>query len=214
MIIVGLTGTIGAGKSTIIRWLADRGACVVDADQLTREVQQPGEEAYAQIVAAFGNDILQPNGEIDRSALGAIVFADAQQLRQLETIVHPAVYARFAERIAACNAPVLVIEAIKLLETGRLVPYCDEIWVVTIPEDVQLERLQRDRGMSEEEARRRIANQMTQEARVRQATRVIVNDGTREALYAQLEEIWSSVTKKYGIVDVQSERTGGQNPTT
>ena len=199
MIIIGLTGTIGAGKSTIIQWLADRGACVVDADQLTREVQQPGEDAYAAIVEAFGKGILQSNGEIDRAALGAIVFADAEKLKQLEAIVHPSVYARFAERVDACNAPVLVIEAIKLLETGRLVPFCDEIWVVTVSEQVQLERLLRERGMTENEARRRIANQMGQEERVQRATRVITNDGTLADLHDQLARIWSDVTKKYAI---------------
>jgi dephospho-CoA kinase len=204
MIIIGLTGTIGAGKSTIIRWLAERGACAVDADQLTREVQQPGEDAYSAIVDAFGTEILQANGEIDRSALGAIVFANAEKLRQLEAIVHPAVYARFAQRVASCKAPVLVVEAIKLLESGRLLPFCDEIWVVIVSEETQLERLLRERGMPEAEARRRIANQMPEAERVGRATRVIANNGTRAELHAQLAAIWSDVTKKYGIADVQS----------
>jgi len=204
MIIIGLTGTIGAGKSTVMQWLAERGACVVDADQLTREVQQPGEEAHAAIVKVFGEDILLGNGEIDRAALGAIVFADAERLRELEAIVHPAVYARFAERVDACNAPVLVVEAIKLLETGRLVPFCDEIWVVTVSEQVQMERLRRERGMSETEARRRIANQMPQEERVQQATRVITNDGTLADLHDQLAQIWSDVTEKYALAGIES----------
>lgn len=204
MIVIGLTGTIGAGKSTIIAWLAKRGVCTIDADQLTREVQQPGDLAYAPIVEAFGEDILQAgsgeNRAIDRAALGAIVFADAEKLRLLESIVHPAVYARFAQRMADCSAPALVVEAIKLLETGRLVPYCDEIWVVVISEAEQIRRLRESRGMNEAEARKRIANQMAQEDRVKRATRVIDNSGTRAELEAQLASIWSEVTAKYGIV--------------
>lgn len=204
MIIIGLTGTIGAGKSTIIAWLAKRGLCVVDADQLTREVQQPGEAAYHEIIAHFGSDILLPNGEINRAALGAIVFGNPEKLRQLEAIVHPAVYARFARRVDECQAPALIIEAIKLLETGKLVPYCDEIWVVTVSEEVQLERLKRERGMDEAEARKRIANQMSQAERIRRATRVIQNDGTRAELEAQLAKIWIDVTEKYGLDQVKS----------
>ncbi len=203
---IGLTGTIGAGKSTIIAWLAARGLCAVDADQLTREVQQPGEPAYAPIVAAFGEQILRTDGSIDRAALGAIVFADPERLRQLEAIVHPAVYARFAQRMAECKAPALVVEAIKLFESGRLIPFCDEIWVVVISEAEQIRRLQESRGMSEVEVRQRIAHQIAQDERIKRATRVIYNDGTREALHAQLEAIWSEVTAKYGIV-VQNEST-------
>jgi dephospho-CoA kinase len=106
--------------------------------------------------------------------------------------------------VASCKAPVLVVEAIKLLESGRLLPFCDEIWVVIVSEETQLERLLRERGMPEAEARRRIANQMPEAERVGRATRVIANNGTRAELHAQLDAIWSDVTKKYGIADVKS----------
>ncbi|MCS7288867.1 MAG: dephospho-CoA kinase, partial [Roseiflexus sp.] len=131
--LIGLTGNIACGKSTVLEMLREHGAAVIDADQVTRQVQQPGEPVYQQIVEAFGEAILvEPGGPIDRQRLGAIVFSDPQALRRLEQIVHPAVHARILAWLdeAATYARVAVIDAVKLLEAGWK-QVCDAVWVVT-----------------------------------------------------------------------------------
>ncbi len=199
MRVIGLTGNIGTGKSTVLAYLAGKGARVIDADQVARTVVEPGEPAYSAVVDAFGPGILHPDGTVDRAALGAVVFRDPERLHRLEAIVHPAVFAHvgalLAEARANGPAPVVVIEAIKLLESGRLLPFCDEIWVVTASEETQLRRLMRTRGMDAAEARRRLAAQSAQEEKVRRATRVIPNDGTPQELYARLDAIWDEITE-------------------
>jgi dephospho-CoA kinase len=195
MIVVGITGNIGTGKSTAMAWLARKGACVVDADKVGHAVMEPGAAAYAQVVAAFGPGVLAPDGRIFRPALGAIVFADAAQLARLEAIVHPAVLARTQELLAGCSAPVAVIEAIKLLEARNLLRLCHEVWVVTASEETILRRLMESRGMDEAEARRRLAAQSPTSEKLRHATRVITNDGAPEELYAQLDKIWGELTE-------------------
>lgn len=190
---IGLTGNIGTGKSTVLRYLAERGAAVIDADALAHQAIAPGGPAYQAVVDLFGTQILAPDGSIDRKALGAIVFADPSKLAQLEAIVHPAVF-ELAQRILnETDAPVIVIEAIKLLESGRLLKLCDEVWVVTADEASQLRRLMHGRGMSEAEARQRMAAQSPQEEKIRQATRVIDNSGSLEQLYEQLDRLWREV---------------------
>lgn len=196
-VIIGLTGNIGTGKSTVIRYLARKGAQTLDADRIAHEVMEPGGPAYAPVVEAFGAAILRADGAIDRAALGAIVFADSERLRVLEAIVHPAVFACTRTLLASSQAPVAVIEAIKLLESGRLLPLCTEIWVVTASEETQLRRLMETRAMSDAEARRRMAAQSSQEEKVRQATRVIPNDGTPAELYAHLDAMWAELEKQY-----------------
>ncbi len=190
---IGLTGNIGTGKSTVLRYLAERGAAVIDADALAHQAIAPGGPAYQAVLDLFGTQILAPDGSIDRKALGAIVFADPAKLAQLEAIVHPAVF-ELAQRILhETAAPVIVIEAIKLLESGRLLKLCDEVWVVTADEDSQLRRLMQGRGMSEAEARQRMAAQSPQEEKVKRATRVIDNSGSLEQLYEQLDRLWREV---------------------
>jgi len=211
--LIGLTGNIGCGKSTVLAMLRERGAHVIDADRVTHELQQPGEEVYAQIVAAFGEGILSaPGGPIDRRKLGAIVFADPAALRRLEQIVHPAVHARIQAWLgqvagqrdtrhetrdtrhdAVLQSPtVAVIDAIKLLEAGwRLL--CDAIWVVTCPPEQQLARLVATRGMSAEEARARIAAQPPQADKVAQADVVIDNGGTLEETRRQVDAAWQAI---------------------
>jgi len=190
---IGLTGNIATGKSTVLADLAARGAAIIDADKLAHRALTPDGPAYAAVAAAFGPTILAADGAIDRKALGAIVFADPAALAQLEALVHPVVFALAQAEIAATTAPVVVIEAIKLLESGRLLHLCDEVWVVVADEATQLRRLLQTRGMTDVEAHRRMAAQSPQAEKVKQATRVIENNGDRRALHAQLDRIWNEV---------------------
>jgi dephospho-CoA kinase len=194
--VIGLTGNIATGKSTVLRYLAAKGVHVIDADQLTHQAMAPNGPAYAPIVAAFGDAIVRPDGTIDRPALGRVVFSDPAALARLEAIVHPAVFTLAQAQVAATVAPVVVIEAIKLLEARSLVRLCDETWVVTAGEATQLRRLREERGMAEAEARKRMAAQSPQAEKVQQADRVIDNDGTPEQLYRQLDAIWAELATK------------------
>src|SRR3972149_11109035 len=155
--LIGLTGNIAAGKSTVGQMLRELGAAVIDADALTHELQRKGTPTYAAIIAAFGESILAESGEIDRSALGAIVFASPDRLRTLEQIMHPAVAIESQYRILAAPENIVVYEAVKLIEAGRAA-MCDAIWVVIAQPDVQLKRLMRDRHLSEADARQRLAS--------------------------------------------------------
>jgi dephospho-CoA kinase len=192
-IIIGLTGNIATGKSTVLAYLRQKGAHIIDADKLTHRAMQPGGPAYDAIVAAFGRDILADDGAINRAALGRVVFADPAALRRLEEIVHPAVFVLAQAELAQTSAAVVIVEAIKLLEARRLLTLCQEVWVVTADPAVQLRRLVAERGMSEAEARQRMAAQSPQAEKVKQATRVIVNNGSPAALYAQLDAIWNEL---------------------
>ena len=194
-LIVGLTGNIAAGKSTVLQYLRAKGAHVIDADKLTHQAMQPAGPAYAAIVEAFGSSIVKGDGTIDRAALGRIVFSDSPKLRKLEEIVHPAVFILAKEELANTDAGVVVVEAIKLLESQRLLTLCSEVWVVTAAPEVQLRRLMDERGMTEAEARQRMAAQSPQEEKVRHATRVIANNGTPEELYRQLDALWNELAE-------------------
>ncbi len=202
--LIGLTGGIACGKSTVLAMLAALGARTIDADRLTHRLQRPGTPVYQQIVAAFGPDILlEPGGPIDRRKLGALVFSDETKLRQLEQIVHPAVRAEirsFLAQVAATagdRRQVAVIDAIKLIESG-LAAECDQVWVVICPEAQQVARLMETRGMSEAEARQRIAAQPPQESRLPHATVVIDNSGTQAATRAQVDAAWQGVLTAIG----------------
>lgn len=190
--LIGLTGNIATGKSTVARMLQDLGATVIDADALVHELQHKGTATYEAIVAAFGPGILDPAGEIDRKALGAIVFADPAQLRVLEGILHPAVLIESLRRIGEAATPVVVYEAIKLIEAGRA-EMCQALWVVTAQYAVQLDRLRRDRRMSEAEARQRIGAQPPQSEKIQRATVVIDNSGTLEETRAQVETAFRAI---------------------
>lgn len=202
--LIGLTGNIGCGKSTVVALLAERGAQVLDADQVTRQVMAVGQPAYRQIVAAFGPTILQtPDGPIDRPALGRIVFGDVPRLRLLESIVHPAtrsaILAWLSERNAeAANRPrraPAVVDAIRLIEAGYPA-LCDAVWVVTCDEREQLRRLVEQRGMSEADARQRIAAQPPQREKVAAADVVIDNSGALEQTARQVAEAWAAVEQR------------------
>lgn len=190
--LIGLTGNIGTGKSTVARMLADLGADVLDADALVHALQRKGAPAYDAIVSAFGADFLQPDGEIDRRKLGEIVFADQARLRELEAILHPAVLVESQRRIAETTADIVVYEAIKLIEAGRHT-MCDAVWVVAAPREVQIARLMRDRNMSEAEASRRIDAQPPPEEKLKYATVVIDNGGSIEATRSQVVSAYAAI---------------------
>ena len=190
--LIGLTGNIATGKSTVARMLEDLGATVIDADALVHELQRKGTPAYDAIVAAFGSGILDRAGEIDRKALGSIVFADPEKLRVLESIVHPAVLSESMRRITEAPTRVVVYEAIKLIEAGRA-EMCDALWVITARSEVQLQRLMRDRHMSETDARQRIEVQPPQSEKIKRATVVIDNSGSLEEARRQVTTAFQAI---------------------
>lgn len=190
--VVGLTGPIGAGKSTVAGILRDLGAKVLDADALARDEQLRGTVGYSAIVQQFGTGILDPDREIDRRKLAEIVFADPRRLEQLERIVHPRVIARVLEaRAMLPDDAILVVEAIKLVETS-LRSVCDRVWVVLADRPALLARLAA-RGLSEEQVLARMAHQAG-ESELRAAAAVVIrNDGDRDALRAAVSAAWSGV---------------------
>ena len=190
--LIGLTGNIACGKSTVLAQLAELGAEPIDADRLVHELMTPGEPVWAAIRDQFGPGVLTPAGTIDRRALGTIVFGDPAALARLEAITHPSVRARIAERVAdaaARGTPVVVIDAIKLLE-GGLADQCDEVWVVTCRPEQQLARLMARNGFDEAEARQRIEAQTPQAAKMARADVVIDNSRTCEETRAQVAVAW------------------------
>jgi dephospho-CoA kinase len=193
---VGLTGGIGSGKSTVARLLADRGATVVDADAIAREVVEPGRPALAALVERFGPGILQPDGSLDRAALAARAFATEDDKRALEAITHPAIGEEFLRRVAAAGDGVVVHDVPLLVESTRGYDY-DAVIVVEAPEEVRLARLAA-RGVDREDARRRIAMQATDEERRKVATWVVDNAGDLAGLEAQVERIWGELQRRFG----------------
>lgn len=189
-VVIGLTGNIATGKSTVMAMLADLGAVVIDADRVAHEVMEPGQPAYEAIVQAFGDEIAPRGGPIDRQRLGQIVFSDPAALTRLESIVHPAVSKRLQALVAQSGAAVVVIEAIKLLEAGLASQFCDAVWVVTASRAQQIKRLMRDRGLSYDDAVLRIDAQPAQEEKVAQADVVIDNSGSLAATRIQVQKAW------------------------
>lgn len=194
MLLVGLTGGIGSGKSVVARMLEDRGAVVFDADVLARAAVEPGTSGHDAAVERFGADVLGPGGELDREALAAVVFADPAARRDLEAIVHPEVRRRFVEGSAPYRDTdrVVVFSAPLLVETGMHTAF-EVVVVVAAPVDVQVERLLRDRGMSEEQARARIAAQASPEEKAAAADVVLDNGGTLEQLEDQVDRLWADL---------------------
>jgi dephospho-CoA kinase len=190
---VGLTGGIASGKSTVSTMLSELGATVIDADQLAREVVASGTPGLARVVAALGAEVLGPDGELDRPAVGRIVFADEAKRKVLEGIVHPLVFERYAELEQAAPEGAVVVHDIPLLaESGRADTF-DAVIVVEAPAEVQVERMLRDRGWSREDAQARIAAQATPEQRRAIATHVIENTGTLEDLRRRVAEVFEEL---------------------
>lgn len=193
---VGLTGGIASGKSTVAAILVDLGAVLIDGDALAREVVARGTPGLAQVVEEFGEEVLTPDGDLDRPALGRIVFADEAARRRLEAITHPLIFVRYAELEAAAPPDAVVVHDIPLLaESGRADTF-DAVVVVDVPVEVQIERMVRDRGWTREEAESRIAAQASREDRLAIATHVIDNTGSLEDLETRVRTIYDELTAR------------------
>jgi dephospho-CoA kinase len=187
--IIGLTGSIGTGKSVVRRMLEHLGAYGIDADALAHRAMAPGAPGYKEVVETFGKFILQPDGQVDRAKLGRLVFADADALAKQEAIIHPLVSQALDMLIKRASQKVIVIEAIKLVE-ARINNDCDSLWVVYAPPEVQLKRLVEQRKMSEGDARLRIASQIPQEIHMSAANVVIKNETSFEDTWKQVTQAW------------------------
>jgi dephospho-CoA kinase len=193
-VLVGLTGGIGAGKSVVATRLAQHGALVIDADRLAREVVAPGTDGLAEVVAAFGPGVLGPDGALDRPALGRTVFGDPVARQRLESIIHPRVRARSAELVAAAPPGAVVVNDVPLLVETGIAGTFDVVVVVLSTEEHRIRRLVAGRGMTEEEARSRIAAQASDEQRRAVAHVVLENDGTVGQLRAAVDQLWRDLT--------------------
>ena len=191
-LVVGLTGNIGTGKSTVTRMLSELGAEVIDADKVAHEMMRAGTPVHAAIVEAFGREILSSDGEIDRKQMGALVFADPAALARLEALTHPATITAISHRIGESSAPVVMVEAIKLIESGMAAVY-DGVWVVTCTPEQQIRRIMAQRGLSRQEAEQRVRAQPSQAEKIARADVVIDNSGslsrTREQVHAAWERL-------------------------
>jgi dephospho-CoA kinase len=195
MLRVGLTGGIGSGKSAVSALLAEHGAVIIDADKNARAVVAKGTPGLRQVVDAFGPEVLRPDGELDREAVGRIVFSDPEQLARLNAIVHPLIAERTAQQTAdaeAAGAAIVVYDVPLLVENGLQGMY-DVVLVVAAQPETQLQRLTQQRGMAEADARARIAAQAPLADKLAAATYVIDNDGPREALAPQVDRIWAAL---------------------
>lgn len=198
MKVIGLTGGIGSGKSTISRFLAELGAVVIDADKVGHEVFNPGTEAYRDVISEFGKEILSPTGEIDRKKLGAIVFNDAEALNRLNKIMHPRMYQMIEHQIEELRkkrVDVVVLEAAVLIE-AKWFPLVDEVWVTVTPESAVVKRLKEQRGLAEEQTLARVRSQLSQEERLKYADVVINNIGDLDEVKAKIKELWEQLHKR------------------
>ena len=193
MLVIGLTGGIGTGKSLVSRMLQEHGATIIDADLVGHEAYTPHTETWQVVVDTFG-DVLAEDGQIDRRKLGAIVFSDPKQLEKLNAIMHPRMYKMIEERIQghqAGGAETIVVEAAILIE-AKWTPLVDEVWVTTAPEDQVIDRIKGRNNMGDDAARARINSQMSSEERVRHANVSIANDGSMDQLRDTVDGLWDS----------------------
>ena len=198
MRLIGLTGGIATGKSTVARMLADHGATVVDADELAREAVRPGEPAFALVVERFGPDVVQADGALDRARLGEIVFADAAARRDLERITHTRVIELMQERIAAAlagGAPLVVVDIPLLFESAREGLF-EGVLLVYAPPEVQIGRLRERNGLDEESARRRLAAQLPIDGKRDRATWIIDNAGDLDATRHAVDAWWERAVSR------------------
>lgn len=191
-VVVGLTGNIATGKSAVMQLAAERGARTIDADKVVHEVLATDQAVKDGIRTAFGDGVFDSDGNLIRSELGKVVFADTEALRRLEALVHPAVRQEITRQVQASDATITVVEAILLLE-GSLHTLCDQIWVTTCSAETQLHRLMTYRNMPEEAARQRIEAQSPQADKIARADVVIDTDGDMDATIAQFEDAWQMI---------------------
>jgi dephospho-CoA kinase len=201
MLNIGLTGGIGCGKSTVTKILAELGATVMDADKIAHSTYAPSGPAYDGVVAAFGKEVLAPDGSVDRSKLGPIVFKEPAKLTALTNAVWPATKNRIREMIAEARArgerKPIVVEAAILIEANWQSVF-DEIWLITAGKDFVIARVERERGLKPEQTEARIKAQLSDDERRKHATLVIENNGTIAQLQQQLATIWSDALKRNG----------------
>ena len=194
MRLIGLTGGIASGKSTVADRLAAKGAVIIDADRVAREIVEPGEDAYREIVAEWGPEVLREDGGIDRAKLGAIIFADARARQKLNQMTHGRVRERMLERAEtlrkSASPPPAAILDIPLLFENRLEKMVEETWVVYLDPHHQLDRLMRRNGFTREEAEQRIASQLPLSKKAQLATRIIDNNGDLDGLAAEVDKVW------------------------
>lgn len=190
---IGLTGGIASGKTTVAQRLAELGAMIIDADQLSRDVVAPGTPGLNAVVQRFGEGMLTPDGSLDRAALGRLVFADSRARADLEAIIHPAVRARAVELTAAAPPDAVVVQVIPLLvETGQEGTF-DQVWVVDVDPAVQRKRLRRRDGLTDADVAARVQAQASRAERLAVADAVIVNDGTTDELRQAVDDAWSAM---------------------
>ncbi|PZS33688.1 MAG: dephospho-CoA kinase [Pseudonocardiales bacterium] len=197
MLRIGLTGGIGSGKSVVAALLAERGALVIDADRVAREVVEPGTPGLSAVVAAFGPKVLAADGSLDRARLASLVFADPAARQRLNAVVHPLVAARTAELTAAAPLAAVVVHDVPLLTENGLAPRYHLVVVVEAPESVRIARLVGTRGMTGDEARSRVAAQATDEQRRAVADVVLANDGTVDEITARVDGLWRQRIEPY-----------------
>ena len=198
MLLVGLTGGIGAGKSTVAELLAARGAVIIDADQVARAVVEPGQPALKKLVERFGESILDPDGRLERGALAKLVFGDDEARRDLEAITHPAINDEFSRRVVEAPSDAIVVLDVPLLaesEQARKRPY-QTVVVVEAPRNVRLERLEA-RGVDRADAEARMAAQAGDEERRKIATHVVDNARDRADLERQIDEVWADLQRRH-----------------
>jgi len=193
--VIGLTGNIGSGKSTVLAMLAQLGARIVDADDLVHQVMDRGTPVWQAVVDTFGEAVLDEGGCIDRKKLGSVVFDDPQALKRLEEIVHPAVDESFLELVRNAEEPIMAVEAVKLIESG-VHHVLSSLWLVTCPEEERLRRLVEGRGADPEDVQERLKAQMPEEEQARWADLVIDNSGTLEQTWEQVKAEWERIQER------------------
>ncbi|MEW6034293.1 MAG: dephospho-CoA kinase [Chloroflexota bacterium] len=201
MVVIGLTGGIGSGKSTVAGFLAGMGAVVLDADKVGHEVYRRGTPGWEGVVAAFGNGVVGPDGEIDRRKLAQIAFGSPEMVARLNSVVHPRMYQMMKERIEEWRrhgVAAVVLEAAVLIEAGWR-GLVDEVWVTVAPEVSVVRRLKESKGVNEDDTRARIRAQLSTEERKRHADVVIENSGSREELRARVRVLWLDLLRRRGI---------------
>jgi dephospho-CoA kinase len=196
---VGLTGGIGAGKSEVSKRLAAQGAIVIDADLIAREVVAPGTDGLSEVVTTFSPDVLAPDGSLDRTRLGDLVFADPQQLSRLNAIVHPRVGARMRELEDTAGPGAIVVHDVPLIAENNLAGAYDLVVVVDVPPRIQLDRLVRLRGLSREQAQARMAAQASREQRLAIAGMVVDNSGSLAELDRQVGDLWAELRRREAL---------------
>ncbi len=197
-LLLGLTGNIACGKSTVLRQLAILGAATIDADEVYHDLIVPDAPLWHALRDRFGDAVIAPDGRVDRRALGALVFADPVALADLDRLTHPTVWAEVRRRLAKVEAPVIAVDAVKLVESG-FAAECDRVWVVICRGEQQVARLMARNGLSRLEAEQRVAAQPPMAAKLACADLVIDNSGTIEATEGQVEEGWRALGVDVGV---------------